>query len=985
MNFFIHGNKNNKKNNIKIRSSDKKDSTPFVMGGVLYVGGCYFICQYAGWQAAYPHKSFNYLLNMTLKQITTNPFSFFLPNTKALLWVFYYTMIFGLVVMYLYTKRKSDEHANSKTVSGSALWIKDKDLSKKWDVKYSDPPNVSNHNGNKNMILTQNIYMSMNTRQTRRNNNVLVIGGSGAGKSRFFVKPNLCEMPLNTSFCCTDPSGELLADTGMMLEDAGFKIKVFNLVNMAKSDRYNPMNYIHSEVDVILLVDCILANTTDPKKSGGDDFWEKAQKLMLQAFIFLIWKHGEKLHLPRNLSSVLFLMDNSNVSEDDSSGPNLTDEYFMAVKSDGWWFDKLGIFHRGEPTEKDKDNVAEIHNAKGVDIVGNDICQKQYTKFKMGAGKTLKSIIISAAARLSTLDSNDVANLLSDDDLELDKIGDEKTALFIIIPQEHESFNFLAAMLYTQLFQVLYYHAENECRGNYLVTDSNGENVKIFAVPQIEESDNENTDEFEEEIVFSMNMHDLHEQQKSKQKRIKSLLNNNNQLKFPKINEMIAEGKLDASADEKVKHYDKDNKDENMDEIAENMAFTKEISREELPIETDNEIENSIAEQIKKEALAFCKRAKEKVHCVKKGNYYYIKVPGINENDPEDIVGIYRHEDFAKKKYEAIKAGCKISVCGLRLPYHVRFILDEFANIGQIPDFTKKLATMRKYEISASVILQNLAQIKNMYKDDWGSIMGNCDSFLFLGCPEYDTLEYVSKMLGKGTIIARDRSQSRGGKKSNSLSYKNQGRELATPDELRRLKDDECIFILRGEQPYKGKKHQYVCHNNYKYTADASENNVYHFKRKNIETTTLQNEIETSHLNITESINKTADNNALKAAGLTDTDIEQYRNTAMLESAGEIYKERPTIKDVKIGVQLNKIKEMNVIPDEIADVLFEDAGDIIEKEYKENITLPASSDKTENLKNDNKEDTDENNDKQNTNESNRNSFERFSTTSSDEY
>lgn len=999
---LIMGNKKQKKT-----ASKSKIKPSYILYAVIFIVVSYFIIQYTGYMEIYPKQDIVEIFNITMNGIMTEPFAFLVPNGLGWSGICIFILVFGLILAYIWTVEKRDQHAKGG-VNGTAKWVKDKDLPEKWDKHYSCPKDSPFHDGNRNMILTQNVFMSMDTRQTRRNNNVLVIGGSGAGKSRFFVKPNLCEMPLNCNFICTDPSGELLADMGTLLEDAGFKIKVFNLVNMDKSDRYNPMNYIHTETDVILLVDCILANTTDPNKKGGDDFWEKAQKLMFQAFIFLVWMHGDKLRLAKNLSSILYLMDNCQINENGSSDEmNITDQYFAAIKSEGWWFDKNGAFHLGKPNEGDP--VDEV-----FDKIGSDICDKQYTKFKMGAGKTLKSILISAMARLSTLDSQIVADLLSEDDIELNKIGDEKTALFVIIPQEHESFNFLAAMLYTQLFQTLYYHAENECRGNYVVVDGDGENVKIFEIPHTAEDteDDDDANAVEEEVDFSKNF-DIEEKDngegKDKKQRKKSLLNNNilpekSKKKNKGVNSKSSEQKLDEAADKKIDKSKATN--ESIDKDAIDNNFGKQIEENpedfEPENEADNEQINEITSTIKAEAEAFCERAQKSAHCVKKGNYYYIKVPAASGNkDEEEIVGKYLHPNFAKKKLEAIKKQCTVTICGLRLPYHVRFLLDEFANIGQIPDFTKKLATMRKYEISATVILQNLAQIKNMYKDDWGSIMGNCDSFLFLGCPEVDTLEYVSKMLGKETIIVRDHSTSKGGKGNSSLSYKQQGRELATADELRRLKDNECIFILRGEQPYKGLKHQYINHPNYEYTADKNENNVYHFKKKKKKSImTVPTVVSAPTLSST----KNSDGKALYSSesylpNVKDKSSEsykKYRNEGIMESTTDIYNGRPTVNDMSIAEILNMQQEEGVISNDymeeitqyIPDAVLAElqAGKTDVQKQNEDSSSGSSSDSSSSNSSESKESTSKKNYYKSDEDENNidNTFNRFSSSSSDD-
>lgn len=877
-----------------------------------------FVLEVSGYMQLYPRLDFFAAFSKTMDGLMQ--LNFIIPKsiTVATPAIVIVNFFIALGAMYVYTQHKRDEHADLNTVSGSAKWNTDME---RWNKKYSDPANSTKANGPHNMILTQDVYLSMNTRQTRRNNNVLVIGGSGAGKSRFFVKPNLCQMPLNCNFICTDPSGELLAETGSMLEGAGFKIKVFNIVNMKESDRYNPLKYINTENDVILLTDCILANTTDPNKKGGDDFWEKAQKLMFQSFLYLIWKHGKELRLPQNLNTLMELMTGCNISEDDTTEQGgLTAQYFQAVETSGWYFDADGKFEMGEPPEN---SGLEYYKPCGP----SDICVKQYKKFKAGAGKTLKSILISAMARLSTLDSQEVSDLLAEDDIELNKIGDEKTALFVIIPQEHESFNFLAAMLYTQLFQSLYYHAENECQGNYIVVDNNGENVRSFEVlhgqdeydSTAEIKTSENIIDFEAKSAEEVEKEDEDKKQKKNHKVLSFL----DFLKAKKKNERDdeqqdddakneTEGRIDADGD---LTYMPENKEKVTDEnavaaIGEN-AFDHAIDRSNTNPDDDAGEE---VDEVQKAAEEFARNAvnvtlKEilqeiplKNKKIEKKTTYKIIIPDKDSENKEYVVGIYGNLDFAKKKCKAIKNGCTVKRCGLYLPYHVRFILDEFANIGQIPDFTKKLATMRKYEISSTVILQNLAQIKNMYKDDWGSIMGNCDSFLFLGCPEMDTLKYVSEMLGKQTIITRNNSISKGGKGSSSLSYQRTARELATADELRRMKDDECVFVLRGEQPFKVKKHQFVNHDNYKYTADANHNNLYKFRKKrsysNVkkQTQDFLRQFETmSASSLVAAPNKVADNSNI------DNDIDNIAESSILtesrlkannEKAQEYYNNR---------------------------------------------------------------------------------------------
>ena len=407
--------------------------------------------------------------------------------------------------------------------------------------------------------------------------------------------PNLLQA--NCSFVVTDPSGELLESTGKFLEDQGYKIKVFNLVEMQHSNCYNPFNYIRDDLGVLMMINCLIKNTNPTGADKGDPFWEKSETALLQALCFYLIKYRPKNE--QNFTSVMKLLRAAEVNENDPSQKSVLDRIFEDVE------------------KKDP----------------NSIALKQYQTFKMGAGKTLKSILISTSVRLTVFNMWQIENLTGTDDIDLGSIGDEKTALFVIIPAADDTFNFLVSMMYSQLFETLYYHAETECEGK-------------------------------------------------------------------------------------------------------------------------------------------------------------------------------------------------------RLPYHVRFLLDEFANIGTIPDFEKKLATMRKYEISCTIILQNLAQLKTMYKDNWGSITGNCDSFLFLGGKEYDTLEAISKELGDATIIVRNNSRSFGKSGSSSQSFNKTARKLMTPDELSRMPNSDCILMIRGLKPFYGKKYDYPKHPNYKYTGDANDEFLYDVSAK---------------------------------------------------------------------------------------------------------------------------------------------------------
>lgn len=567
-------------------------------------------------------------MGVALDFALSKPISCFPLTTLSFKYMGIGTVVFIFIALYAVFEIEKDANRLHKNEKGSAEWYSDL---KKYNKEYTDPPNTIQNDGPKNMIFTNDVFLTMNTRQTLRNNNVLVIGGSGSGKSRFFVKPNILQA--NCSYVITDPSGELLTSQGQFLKDQGYKIKVFNLVDMQHSNCYNPFNYIRDDLGVLMLVNCLIKNTTPAGASKGDPFWEKSETALLQALIFYLIKYRPKEE--QNFTSVMKLLRAAEVDENNPNAKSPLDRLF--------------------------DEVARIDP--------KSIALKQYMTFKMGAGKTLKSILISCSVRLTVFNMKEIENLTGTDDIDLGTIGDEKQALFVVIPAADDTYNFLVSMMYSQLFETLYYHAEIECPNGYYITDSEKNIIKF--------------------------------------------------------------------------------------------------------VKTEQEADNYINEN-----------------------------PGTNK-----------------------KRGDK------RLASHCRFLLDEFANIGQIPEFDKKLATMRKYEISCSIILQNLAQIKEMYDKKAEGLIGNCDSILFLGSSEYETCEYISKKLGKANVIVRNNSRSlssKGG--NNSLSYQHDARDLMTPDEVSRMNNDECILFIRGLQAFKRKKFDYPKHKNYKYTGDANSNNMYRYE-----------------------------------------------------------------------------------------------------------------------------------------------------------
>ncbi len=468
-------------------------------------------------------------------------------------------------------------------------------------VKNLQDPNIGY-----NRILSQNVRMSLDTRRTKLNNNVLIIGGSGAGKTFYEVKPNLMQMPDRCSFICTDPKGELLRSTAGMLKKNGYNIKVINLLEMDKSDRYNPFAYIRQETDVVKLITNLIANTTPKGSTPSDPFWQQAEGLLLQSLFYYVWM--EMRPEERNFKSVLKLLGEAKVSE------------------------------KGEPSRLD---VRMKYLADNSPLGENHPAVKQYNKCMRGAGDTVRSIIISANSRLAFLENEQVLDMLSQDDLKLAELGigvngdgHTKTALFCVIPDNDKSYNFIIGMLYTQIFQELYYQADFNCGG--------------------------------------------------------------------------------------------------------------------------------------------------------------------------------------------------------RLPIHVTFMLDEFSNVALPDDFCSLLSTMRSREISSVIIIQNLAQIKALFKDTWETIPGNCDTLIYLGGNEQSTHKYISELLGKATIDKRSSGETRGRQGSSSRNYDVLGRELLTPDEARKFENEKCLIFIRGYDPIMDSKYKPMGHPAFSQTADGGAEPYVHTRGSNI-------------------------------------------------------------------------------------------------------------------------------------------------------
>jgi type IV secretion system protein VirD4 len=494
----------------------------------------------------------------------------------VLIFLFLYAMGIGVYFSSRENRRPGEEH-------GSAKWGMVSSIAK----KYIDKKNKSN-----NLIITQTMRIGLNAKKHRRNLNVLVIGGSGAGKTRFYAKPNI--MQCNTSFIIADPKGEMLRSVAPLLLEMGYDVKVFNLINPQDSDGYNPFVYIRNDEDVIKLITNLIQNTTPKNAQQNDPFWEKSE-IAIDTALMLYLLH-EAPPEEQNFEMIMFMIENAAAMEDDEEYLSPVDMLFQGLE------------------EENPEHIA----------------LKQYKIFKQASGKTAKSILISAAVRLAAFNLPEIAKMTSYDNLDLGSMGEKKKAIFCVIPDNDNSFNYLVGMLYTQAFQELYYRADH-------------------------------------------------------------------------------------------KH-------------------------------------------------------------------------------------------------------------GGELPIPVHFVMDEFANVALPDNFERLLATMRSRRIFVSIIIQNMAQVKAIFKDSWESLVGNCDTMLYLGGNEQSTHEYISKMLGKETIDTRTRGITKGQHGSSNTNYQNTGRELLTLDEVRLLDNSNALFFIRGEKPIMDKKFDILSHQNIKLTADGGMTPYIHTK-----------------------------------------------------------------------------------------------------------------------------------------------------------
>ena len=505
-----------------------------------------------------------------LSNAINHPFSFHWCN-DTFKTIFIFLLIYGIGIGIYYSTRRNYRRQEEY---GSAKWANPKTINK----KYADK------DMSQNKILSQNVYIGLNGKKHRRNLNTLVIGGSGAGKTRFYGKPNI--MQCNTSYVILDPKGEILRDTGALLEKEGYIIRVIDLINMNRSHGYNPFTYIKDDKDVLKLITNLIRNTTPKNSQSTDPFWEKSETALLEALCLYLLNEAPEDE--QNFSMIMEMIVAADPKEDDEDYMSPLDYLFYDLEK----------------------------------VKPESLAVKQYKIYKQAAGKTAKSILISVGVRLAAFNLESIMSLTCHDELELEKMGERKTALFAVIPDNDSTFNFLIGMLYTQLFQMLYYSAD--------------------------------------------------------------ILHNGE----------------------------------------------------------------------------------------------------------------------------------------LQIPVH--FVMDEFANVALPDEFDKLLATMRSRQIFVSIIIQNLAQIKALYKDAWESIVGNCDELYYLGGNEQSTHKFMSEYLGKETLDTNTYGKSSGKSGSYSTNYQQAGRELLTADEVRLLNNDYALLFIRGELPIMDKKYDILKHPNVKYTKDGS-------------------------------------------------------------------------------------------------------------------------------------------------------------------
>lgn len=633
--------------------------TFMIFGGLLYLLVVYITLHIGHMPAIEPDLSGIELIGAGVQHALSKPLMILpIVNYSYLL---YGSLIFLMGIAYIYfNEKRKDVDQNA---SGDAHWNNNMAA---YNKKYNEPfGNAKDTSGYGNTILAKDLYLSLNGSKTRRNCHSVVFGGSGAGKSYSLVKPNALQM--NASFIFTDPKGELLEELAHPLEENGYEIKVFNLNEMHKSMCYNPYAYIRDDNGVRKMVKCIIDNTRGTDEKSGDPIWEDSMTALLQAISFYMIEKCPPEE--RNFSNAMKMLRMAQIDENNTSAKSPFDLLF----------EKL-----------------EQENPESMAVMS-------YKTFRIGSGNTLKSILITCMTRLDVFNMKAVAALTNRDTIHLEELGRKRQALFIIIPAEDKTFNFLAATMYTQLFETLYHQVENEFPTSFLL--QKGHDTYL-------------TSQSKEEL-------------ETKQK-------------------LIGKSKVKFNARE-----------------------------ERYEVWADNILLDSFSTE-------------------KSANWFI----------------------------EHAKDGCQIVRGRRTLPYDVRFMLDEFANVGKIPGFVEKLSTMRSYRIWCTIILQNLGQLKKMWGDDMNTIIGNCDSFIFLGSQEKDMIEYVQAMLAKTTKRQKSTSLNYG-KGGGSESFQFTGGNLMEFNQIREMGDNDCIVFLRGEKPFKKTKYDYHEHPMWKLTGDCNDDFKY--------------------------------------------------------------------------------------------------------------------------------------------------------------
>lgn len=687
------------------------------------------------------------LLFDTAAHIANGPFNF-----DGLIVTHVFTPLFGLTFFFVcalglgYTHHQMFKQDAAGKEKGSAKWFTDyKAYAKEFVTPWTKKDQQQGFT-DQNILLANGLKLSMDTRKTQRNLNVLAIGGSGTGKTFRFIKPNLAQM--NCSFVTTDPSGEIMQVMGIPLMEHGYLVKLFSTSDMRHSNNYNPMDYIYdadgeiNQTKVGVLVSTFIKNAQDlQKKGGGDPFWTKSSTAWM-TFAVLFLARFAKLE-ERNMYSILKLAQSGKADENGSSETTLD----MIVE------EKRKI----DPTAK---------------------CFSSYDTFKLAPAKTANSILISIAVDLNPFSMDDVRNMTTTSyictrnehgiitsykrdknnelirdskNLDLNSIGNQPTAVFINIPQANGAYNFLVSMMYSQLFDQLYSVAEKVSPNSFHIYDGRGDVLDSQFKTQDEAT---------------------------------------RMLELYKTSEVRKIEKDD------VDHFYLYNKD----------------ADEETPLEyeADEDLGKGYIKEVYSEKVGneFISRCNSMAVAEQKSLKLFGIIPLFNRR-------VITH----KKSY--VKQG------KLRLPIHVRFLLDEFSNIGEVPNFDKMLSTMRKYEISCTIILQSLAQIKAQYDKVWEVLVGNCDSKIFLGSSENDTVKYMSETLGKATIRTIDTSQSQSSTSSSqSTSMKKDGRDLLDPAELAKLDNHYCIVVVRGLDPFYLKKLSFAEHPHFKETGDSDPTKI---------------------------------------------------------------------------------------------------------------------------------------------------------------